>query len=186
MNTLAATYEIGAHPATALLIGGLAAAVFARSICINCTDIVSNFWILACLRPRAWWSIHSQSFWLRTSWSVCRSTSKGFWISFSYRRLGCRDLFISCEGSMAGFHGLILCSNCSWCGFCRGYAFALSFGGKVRRSLLFFQIWGQKTKTAEDSGFRYLFFHVSSGLLLLFGVLLRYHGEGASAFLLNP
>ena len=27
MNTLAATYEIGAHPATALLIGGLAAAV---------------------------------------------------------------------------------------------------------------------------------------------------------------
>ena len=24
-----------------------------------------------------------------------------------------------------------------------------------------FQIWGRKTKTAEDSGFRYLFFHVS-------------------------
>ena len=48
-----------------------------------------------------------------------------------------------------------------------------------------FQIWGRKTKTAEDSGFRYLFFHISSGLLLLFGILLRYHGEGASALALH-
>ena len=49
-----------------------------------------------------------------------------------------------------------------------------------------FQIWGRKTKQAEESGFRYLFFHVSSGLLLLAGILLRYHGEGASAFSLEP
>jgi multicomponent Na+:H+ antiporter subunit D len=48
-----------------------------------------------------------------------------------------------------------------------------------------FQIWGRKTKTAEDSGFRYLLFHISSGLLLLFGILLRYHGEGSSALALN-
>jgi multicomponent Na+:H+ antiporter subunit D len=41
-----------------------------------------------------------------------------------------------------------------------------------------FQIWGRKTKEAEESGFRYLFFHVSSGLLLLAGILFRYHGEG--------
>ena len=49
-----------------------------------------------------------------------------------------------------------------------------------------FQIWGRKTKEAEDSGFRYLFFHVSSGLILLAGILVRYHGEGASAFSLAP
>jgi multicomponent Na+:H+ antiporter subunit D len=49
-----------------------------------------------------------------------------------------------------------------------------------------FQIWGRKTKEAEESGFRYLFFHVSSGLLLLAGILFRYHGEGPSAFLLEP
>ena len=28
-----------------------------------------------------------------------------------------------------------------------------------------FQIWGRKTKRAEQAGFRYLFFHVSSGLV---------------------
>ena len=49
-----------------------------------------------------------------------------------------------------------------------------------------FQIWGRKTKQAEESGFRYLFFHVSSGLLLLAGILFRYHGEGASALSLEP
>jgi multicomponent Na+:H+ antiporter subunit D len=49
-----------------------------------------------------------------------------------------------------------------------------------------FQIWGRKTKEAEESGFRYLFFHVSSGLLLLAGILFRYHGEGQTAFLLEP
>jgi multicomponent Na+:H+ antiporter subunit D len=49
-----------------------------------------------------------------------------------------------------------------------------------------FQIWGRKTKEAEESGFRYLFFHVSSGLLLLAGILFRYHSEGQTAFLLEP
>lgn len=41
-----------------------------------------------------------------------------------------------------------------------------------------FQIWGRKTKRAEQSGFRYLFFHVSSGLLLLAGIVFRYHAVG--------
>ena len=41
-----------------------------------------------------------------------------------------------------------------------------------------FQIWGRKTKRAEKSGFRYLFFHVTSGLLLLAGIVFRYHAVG--------
>lgn len=41
-----------------------------------------------------------------------------------------------------------------------------------------FQIWGRKTKRAEKSGFRYLFFHVGSGLLLLAGIVFRYHTVG--------
>ena len=49
-----------------------------------------------------------------------------------------------------------------------------------------FQIWGRRTKEAEESGFRYLFFHVSSGLLLLAGILFRYHGEGPDALSLAP
>ena len=49
-----------------------------------------------------------------------------------------------------------------------------------------FQIWGRRTKEAEESGFRYLFFHVSSGLLLLAGIIIRYHGEGETAFSLDP
>jgi len=49
-----------------------------------------------------------------------------------------------------------------------------------------FQIWGKRTKQAEEAGFRYLFFHVSSGLLLLAGILVRYHGEGPEALSLAP
>ena len=37
-----------------------------------------------------------------------------------------------------------------------------------------FQIWGRRTERAEKTGFRYLFMHVSSGLILLAGIALRY------------
>ena len=43
-----------------------------------------------------------------------------------------------------------------------------------------FQIWGRRTRQAEEAGFRYLFFHVSSGLLLLAGILIRYHDGGST------
>jgi len=49
-----------------------------------------------------------------------------------------------------------------------------------------FQIWCRRTKQAEEAGFRYLFFHICSGLLLLAGILFRYHGEGEEAFALTP
>ena len=49
-----------------------------------------------------------------------------------------------------------------------------------------FQIWGRRSKQAEEAGFRYLLFHVSSGLLLLAGILFRYHGEGEDALSLAP
>jgi multicomponent Na+:H+ antiporter subunit D len=45
-----------------------------------------------------------------------------------------------------------------------------------------FQIWCRRTDKSEKAGFRYLFFHISSGLLLLCGILFRYHGEGQAAF----
>jgi len=41
-----------------------------------------------------------------------------------------------------------------------------------------FQIWGRKTDRSEKAGFRYLFFHVLSGLVLLAGIVLRYHTVG--------
>ena len=41
-----------------------------------------------------------------------------------------------------------------------------------------FQLWGRKTERSEKAGFRYLFFHVLSGLLLLPGIILRYHTVG--------
>ena len=41
-----------------------------------------------------------------------------------------------------------------------------------------FQIWARKTERSEQAGFRYLFFHILSGLLLLAGIILRYHEIG--------
>ena len=67
----------------------------------------------------------------------------------------------------------------------REICFPFFSGGKVLRLLPFFKYGEEKTKESEESGFRYLFFHVSSGLLLLAGILFRYHGEGASAFSLE-
>lgn len=49
-----------------------------------------------------------------------------------------------------------------------------------------FQIWSQRTKRSEQAGFRYLFFHVSSGLLLLGGIIFRYQAFGTEAFSLSP
>ncbi len=44
-----------------------------------------------------------------------------------------------------------------------------------------FQIWGRRTKRAEKTGFRYLFMHVASGLILLAGIALRYAEHGQEA-----
>jgi multicomponent Na+:H+ antiporter subunit D len=47
-----------------------------------------------------------------------------------------------------------------------------------------FQIWGRKTERSEQAGFRYLFFHVLSGLLLLAGIAFRYASGDADPFAL--
>ena len=74
-------------------------------------------------------------------------------------------------------------------------AVGVAFAGDMLSSFLWwealaltsvFQIWARRTKESEESGFRYLFFHVSSGLLLLAGIIIRYHGEGETAFSLVP
>ena len=44
-----------------------------------------------------------------------------------------------------------------------------------------FQIWGRRTERAEKTGFRYLFMHISSGLVLLAGIALRYAEGGPEA-----
>ena len=49
-----------------------------------------------------------------------------------------------------------------------------------------FQIWGRRTERAEKTGFRYLFMHISSGLILLAGIALRYAEGGQEALGMGP
>ena len=122
--------------------------------------------------------------WIRDCWSVRGSASQVVWLFVPYCCIGGRYIFLSFTRSLADFDGLALCGQCGGRSFCWRYALPFSLVGGLAITSVF-QIWGRKTKEAEDSGFRYLFFHVSSGLLLLAGILFRYHGEGSSALSLE-
>ena len=59
-------------------------------------------------------------------------------------------------------------------------------GGRLSLSLRSFKFGREGPRSPKNRVFRYLFFHVSSGLLLLAGIIIRYHGEGETAFSLVP
>ena len=86
---------------------------------------------------------------------------------------------------MATGNGSTLCSQCRRGGFCGRYAVPVSLVGRVGS---YFRVsdLGRRTRQSEEAGFRYLFFHVSSGLLLLAGILFRYHEGGEDALSLAP
>ena len=187
MNLLAATnlFEVGTHPATALIIGGLMAAILRGRFASMALVIAPIFGL---------WYIHT----LEVG-SVMQHTLLGYEIlsvavDEQAKFFGYLFHVAALIAGIYSFHlrdpwqismGLLYAASSV------GVAFAgdmlsvfLWWEGLAITSV--FQIWGRKTKRAEDSGFRYLFFHISSGLLLLAGILIRYHGEGVAAFSLNP
>lgn len=185
MSVLASTFEIGAHPATALLVGGLAAAVLRGRFASFALILAPLFGLgyVASLDVGTVSSIHL--FGYDILGVVVDKQAKLFGYLFHIAAL------------VAGIYSFHLRDpwQVSMSLFYAATAVGVAFAGDMLSLFLWweglaitsvFQIWGRRTKQAEDAGFRYLFFHVASGLLLLAGILIRYHGNGPEALSLVP
>lgn len=183
--TLASTLEIGTHPATALLIGGLAAAVLRGRYASFALVLAPLFGLayVATLEVGAASTLHL--FGYEILGVVVDQQAKLFGYLFHIAAL------------IAGIYSFHLRDpwQVSMSLLYAATAVGVAFAGDMLSLFLWweglaitsvFQIWGKRTKQAEEAGFRYLFFHVSSGLLLLAGILVRYHGEGPEALSLAP
>ena len=185
MNTLAITMEIGTHPATALILGGLAAAVLRGRF-------ASMALVLAPIL--GFWHIYTLELGSTSNLALFGYDIIGVAVDQQAKLFGYLFHLAALVAGIYSFH-LRDPWQISMALLYAATAVGVAFAGDMLSLFLWweglaitsvFQIWGRKTKQAEESGFRYLFFHVSSGLLLLAGILLRYHGEGASAFSLEP
>ena len=185
MNTLAITMEIGTHPATALILGGLAAAVLRGRF-------ASMALVLAPIL--GFWHIYTLELGSMSNLALFGYDIIGVAVDQQAKLFGYLFHLAALVAGIYSFH-LRDPWQISMALLYAATAVGVAFAGDMLSLFLWweglaitsvFQIWGRKTKQAEESGFRYLFFHVSSGLLLLAGILLRYHGEGASAFSLEP
>ena len=185
MSVLASTFEIGAHPATALLVGGLAAAVLRGRFASFALILAPLFGLgyVASLDVGTVSSIHL--FGYDILGVVVDKQAKLFGYLFHIAALA------------AGIYSFHLRDpwQVSMSLFYAATAVGVAFAGDMLSLFLWweglaitsvFQIWGRRTKQAEDAGFRYLFFHVASGLLLLAGILIRYHENGPEALSLAP
>ena len=183
--TLASTLEIGIHPATALLIGGLAAAVLRGRYASFALVLAPLFGLgyVATLEVGAASTLHL--FGYEILGVVVDQQAKLFGYLFHIAALIAGIYSFHLRDSWQVSMSLLYAAT----------AVGVAFAGDMLSLFLWweglaitsvFQIWGKRTKQAEEAGFRYLFFHVSSGLLLLAGILLRYHGEGSEALSLAP
>ena len=184
MDIASATYELGTHPATALLLGGLAT-VFLRGRYASAVLVLTPLFGLLQLYGMELGGVSTYHlFGYEIIAASVDQQAKVFGYLFHIAAL------------VAGIYSFNVRDpwQVSMALFYAASAVGVAFAGDLLSLFLWweglavtsvFQIWGRKTKRAEDSGFRYLFFHISSGLLLLFGILLRYHGEGANALALN-
>ena len=185
MNTLAITMEIGTHPATALILGGLAAAVLRGRF-------ASMALVLAPIL--GFWHIYTLELGSASNLALFGYDIIGVAVDQQAKLFGYLFHLAALVAGIYSFH-LRDPWQISMALLYAATAVGVAFAGDMLSLFLWweglaitsvFQICGRKTKQAEESGFRYLFFHVSSGLLLLAGILLRYHGEGASTFSLEP
>ena len=185
MNTLAATMDIGFHPAFALILGGLVAAVL-RGRYASMALVIAPI--------LGFWQIYALDIGSLSSMTLFGYDIIGVEVDKQAKVFGCLFHLAALVAGIYSFH-VRDPWQISMALFYAASAVGVAFAGDMISLFLWweglaitsvFQIWGRKTKEAEESGFRYLFFHVSSGLLLLAGILFRYHGEGPSAFLLEP
>jgi len=184
MSTLASTFELGAHPATALLVGGIAASILRGRFASIALVLAPLFGLgyVATLEVGSSSSIHL--FGYEILGVVVDQQAKLFGYLFHIAAL------------VAGIYSFHLRDpwQVSMSLFYAATAVGVAFAGDMLSLFLWweglaitsvFQIWGRRTRQAEEAGFRYLFFHVSSGLLLLAGILIRYHEYGVEALALS-
>ena len=185
MNTLAATMDIGFHPAFALILGGLVAAVL-RGRYASMALVIAPI--------LGFWQVYALDIGSLSSMTLFGYDIIGVEVDKQAKVFGYLFHLAAVVAGIYSFH-VRDPWQISMALFYAASAVGVAFAGDMISLFLWweglaitsvFQIWGRKTKEAEESGFRYLFFHVSSGLLLLAGILFRYHGEGPSAFLLEP
>ena len=185
MNFLAAATESVSHPATMLVVGALLAAVLkgrASSIAMVAAPLLGLSFVIG-LEPGSFSTV--SLFGLEIKSVAVDKQAKLFGYLFHACSPDRRDLLLSFTRPLASFDGTVVRRFRSGGCLCRRYALPFLWWEALALTSVF-QIWARRTKESEESGFRYLFFHVSSGLLLLAGIIIRYHGEGETAFSLVP
>ena len=185
MNFLAASSELGTHPATALLLGGIVAACLRgrfASMALIFAPIIGL------------WYVHTLDVGASSTLSLFGYEIQSVMVDKQAKLFGYLFHIAALVAGIYSFH-LRDPWQVSMALLYAASAVGVAFAGDMLSLFLWweglaitsvFQIWGRRTKEAEESGFRYLFFHVSSGLLLLAGILFRYHGEGPDALSLAP
>lgn len=185
MNLLAASSELGTHPATALVLGGIATACLRgrfASMALIFAPIIGL------------WYVHTLDVGASSTLSLFGYEVQSVMVDKQAKLFGYLFHIAALVAGIYSFH-LRDPWQVSMALLYAASAVGVAFAGDMLSLFLWweglaitsvFQIWGRRTKEAEESGFRYLFFHVSSGLLLLAGILFRYNGEGPDALSLAP
>lgn len=185
MNLLAASMEIEFHPATALLLGGLVAAIL-RGRFASATLVIAplfGLWYVSELEVGSFSTLNLFGYEILSV--AVDSQAKLFGYLFHLAALVAGIYSFHLKDPWQVSTALLYAAS----------AVGVAFAGDMLSLFLWweglaitsvFQIWGRRTKQAEDAGFRYLFFHISSGLLLLAGILVRFHDQGSSALSLEP
>tara|TARA_B100002019_G_scaffold76327_1_gene65917 strand:- start:313 stop:2130 length:1818 start_codon:yes stop_codon:yes gene_type:complete len=185
MDILATSMEVGAHPALALIIGGICAAILRgrfASIALVIAPIL-GFWQIYSLEIDSFSTISLLGYEILGVKVDQQAIFFGYLFHLAALIAGIYSFHLRDPWQMS--MGLLYAAS----------AVGVAFAGDMISLFLWweglaitsvFQIWCRKTKKSEESGFRYLLFHICSGLLLLFGILYRYHGEGSAALTLEP
>ena len=182
--TLASVAELGAHPAMALILGGIVAAFLrgrAASLCLVIAPVLGLWYV---------WTLDVGS---SSSIVLFGQEIHSVFVDRQAKLFGYLFHLAALIAGIYSFHlrdpwqvsmGLLYAAT----------AVGVAFAGDMLSLFLWweglavtsvFQIWCRRTERSEQAGFRYLFFHISSGLLLLAGILFRYHEEGDSALSLD-
>ena len=185
MNFLATGIELGSHPATMLLLGGLLAAVLkgrAASVVMVVAPLLGLSFVVG-LETGSFSTLSLFGFEIKLV--VVDKQAKLFGYLFHVAALVAGIYSFHIRDRWQVSMALLYAASAVGVAFA-GDMLSLFLWWEALAVTSVFQIWGRRTKESEESGFRYLFFHVSSGLLLLAGIIIRYHGEGEAAFSLEP
>ena len=179
--SLLASSDLGVHPASALVLFGLAAAVLRGRFACTAMILgpVVGFWLVSELEIGAAFGLELFGYDIIFAEVDKQAILFGNLFHLAALIVGIYSCHLRDPWQLS--MGMIYAAC----------AVGVAFAGDLLSLFLWweglaltsvFQIWARKTKRAEDAGFRYLFFHVLSGLLLLAGIILRYHTEEEDPF----